>query len=159
APAGRGLLPRQRLRRRIGRTLAGAGDVEGLAVPFIGPEDLEALALDESDPRRQALRLLNPLSKEQPLLQTTLLPGLLAAARRHISRGSAARALFETGLVFRPTDKAGDPAPLLSVARPPTLEQQEELDAALPRQPWRVGGVLTGQWGPAGRGGGGAAPS
>jgi phenylalanyl-tRNA synthetase beta chain len=146
APAGRGLLPRQRLRRRIGRVLAGAGYVEVLVFPFIGPDELDALGLDESDPRRQALRLLNPLSKEQPLLQTTLLPGLLATARRNISRGFADLALFETGLVFRPTDKEGDPAPLLSVARPPTPEQQEELDAALPRQPWRVGVVLTGQW-------------
>ena len=150
APAGRGLLPRQRLRRRIGRVLAGAGYVEVLAFPFIGPDELDALGLDEADPRRQALRLLNPLSKEQPLLRTTLLPGLLATARRNISRGFADLALFETGLVFRPTDKEGDPAPLLSVAGPPTPEQQEELDAALPRQPWRVGVVLTGQWEPAG---------
>jgi phenylalanyl-tRNA synthetase beta chain len=150
APAGRGLLPRQRLRRRIGRTLAGAGYVEVLAFPFIGPDDLDALGFDESDPRRQALRLLNPLSKEQPLLRTTLLPGLLATARRNISRGFADLALFEAGLVFRPTDKEGDPAPLLGVAAPPTREQQEELDAALPRQPWRVAVVLTGQWESAG---------
>jgi phenylalanyl-tRNA synthetase beta chain len=144
APAGRGLLPRQRLRRRIGRVLAGAGYVEVLAFPFIGPDELDALGLDEADPRRrQALRLLNPLSKEQPLLRTTLLPGLLATARRNISRGFADLALFETGLVFRPTDKEGDPAPLLSVAGPPTPEQQEELDAALPRQLGR--GRATGQ--------------
>jgi phenylalanyl-tRNA synthetase beta chain len=150
APAGRGLLPRQRLRRRIGRVLAGAGYVEVLAFPFIGPDDLDALGLDESDPRRLALRLLNPLSKERPLLRTTLLPGLLATARRNISRGFADLALFETGLVFRPTDKEGDPAPLLGVAGPPTREQQEELDAALPRQPWRVAVILTGRWEPAG---------
>jgi phenylalanyl-tRNA synthetase beta chain len=150
APAGRGLTTRQRLRRRIGRALAGAGYVEVLTFPFLGQDDLDALGLDESDPRRQALRLLNPLSQEQPLLRTTLLPGLLTAARRNISRGFTDLALFETGLVFRPTDKEGDPAPLLGVTAAPTAKEMEELDAALPRQPWRVAVVLTGQWEPAG---------
>ncbi|MEO5853904.1 MAG: phenylalanine--tRNA ligase subunit beta, partial [Nocardioides sp.] len=46
APAGRGLTRTQRLRRRIGRTLAGAGYVEVISFPFIGTRDLDALGLD-----------------------------------------------------------------------------------------------------------------
>ncbi len=157
APAGRGLTPRQRIRRRIGRALAGAGYVEVLAFPFIGPADLDALGLDEDDPRRQTLRLLNPLSQEQPLLRTTLLPGLLTIARRNISRGFPDLALFETGTVFRPTDKEGDPAALLGVMSAPTAKELEELDAALPRQPWRVAVVLTERWEPDGWWGAGRA--
>ena len=49
APAGRGLTRGQRLRRRIGRTLAGAGYVEVISFPFIGDAELDALGLDAAD--------------------------------------------------------------------------------------------------------------
>lgn len=157
APAGRGYTHSQRLRRRIGRALAGAGYVEVVTYPFLGESDLDALGLDEVDPRRGALRLLNPLSQEEPFLRTTLLPGLLAVVRRNVSRGFGDLALYETGLVFRPTDKEGDPAPRLRVTAAPRPEELDSLDAALPRQPWRVAVVLTGQWEPAGWWGAGRA--
>ncbi len=157
APPGRGHSHGQRLRRRVGRALSGAGFVEVVSYPFVGEADLDALGLDEADPRRNALRLRNPLSQEEPLLRTTLLPGLLAAARRNMSRGFGDLALYETGLVFRPTDKEGDPAPRLGVAAAPRAEELAALDAALPRQPWRVAVVLTGQWEPAGWWGSGRA--
>ena len=72
------------------------------AYPFVGEADLDALGLPADDDRRHALRLANPLSDEEPLLRTTLLPGLLAALRRNVGRGSTDVALFEIGLVFRP---------------------------------------------------------
>ncbi len=75
APAGRGLTRGQRLRRRIGRTLAGAGYVEVISFPFIGTAQLDALGLDAADERRQTLRLANPMSSEEPSMTTTLLPG------------------------------------------------------------------------------------
>ncbi|OKH98334.1 phenylalanine--tRNA ligase subunit beta [Streptomyces sp. CB02923] len=142
-PAGRGLTERQRLHRRVGRALAGAGYVEALNYPFIGETVLDQLGLDEDDPRRRTVRLVNPLSDEEPLLRTTLLPGLLTALRRNDGRGSHDLALFETGLVFRPT---GDekPAVRLPVDRRPTDEEIAALDAALPEQPRRVAVVLAG---------------
>ena len=45
APAGRGLTREQQLRRRVGRTLAGAGFVEVITFPFVGPADFDALGL------------------------------------------------------------------------------------------------------------------
>ncbi|GHG67747.1 phenylalanine--tRNA ligase subunit beta [Streptomyces griseocarneus] len=142
-PAGRGLTPRQRLHRRVGRALAGAGYVEALNYPFIGEWALDHLGLEADDPRRTAVRLVNPLSDAEPLLRTTLLPGLFAALRRNDSRGEHDLALFETGLVFRPT---GDElAPVrLPVDRRPTDEEIAALDAALPRQPRRAAVVLAG---------------
>ena len=47
-----------------------------------------------------AVRLVNPIRDEEPLLRTTLLPGLLRVLGRNIGRGFADVALFETGLVF-----------------------------------------------------------
>ncbi|ONK15638.1 phenylalanine--tRNA ligase subunit beta [Streptomyces sp. MP131-18] len=142
-PAGRGLNARQRLHRRVGRALAGAGYVEALNYPFLGPGALDALGLPEGDAWRTTVRLVNPLSDEAPSLRTTLLPGLLDALRRNDGRGSHELALFETGLVFRPTGHEGAAIRLPVTARP-TDEEIAALDAALPRQPRRVAAVLAG---------------
>ena len=153
-PPGRGLTVKQRYRRRVGQALAGAGYVEVLCYPFVGEDDFDALGLPAGDPRRTALRILNPLSEEQPQLRTTLLPGLLATLRRNLGRGLTDVALFETGLVFHP--RPGAPAPpRLSAEARPSDEQLAMLEAALPDQPRHAAAVLTGErepagwWGPA----------
>ena len=143
APHGRGLTPRQRVHRRVGHALADAGYVEVLAYPFIGPADLDALAIPAEDPRRDALTVVNPISDEQPLLRTTLLPGLLAALRRNVGRGFADVSLFETGLVYQPRPGATAP-PRLPVDRRPDERELAALAAALPDQPRHVAVVLTG---------------
>ncbi|MEV6669802.1 phenylalanine--tRNA ligase subunit beta [Streptomyces sp. NPDC051162] len=142
-PAGRGLTERQRLHRRVGRALAGAGYVEAPSYPFLGDAALDQLGLEADDPRRLVVRLVNPLSDTEPALRTTLLPGLFAALRRNDGRGEHDLALFETGLVFRPTG-AERPAVRLPVDRRPTDEEIAGLDAALPRQPRRAAVVLAG---------------
>jgi phenylalanyl-tRNA synthetase beta chain len=142
-PSGRGLTARQRLHRRVGRALAGAGYVEAPNYPFIGEPVLDQLGLEADDARRRVVKLVNPLSDEEPALRTTLLPGLLGALRRNDGRGSHDLALFETGLVFRPTGEER-PAVRLPVGRRPTDEEIAGLDAALPRQPRRVAVVLAG---------------
>jgi phenylalanyl-tRNA synthetase beta chain len=142
-PAGLGLTDRQRLHRRVGRALAGAGYVEALNYPFIGSEVLDQLGLEADDPRRTLVKLVNPLSDEEPAMRTTLLPGLLGALRRNEGRGSHDLALFETGLVFRPTGRERR-AERLPVDRRPTDEEIAGIDVALPRQPRRAAVVLAG---------------
>ncbi|MFM9367777.1 phenylalanine--tRNA ligase subunit beta [Streptomyces sp. Da 82-17] len=142
-PAGLGLTERQRTHRRVGRALAGAGYVEALSYPFIGEQVFDELLLEADDPNRRVVKLVNPLSDEEPALRTTLLPGLLAALRRNDSRGSHDLALFETGTVFHPREEQRT-AVRLPVDRRPTEEELAGLDAALPYQ-WRnVAVVLTG---------------
>ncbi|WP_405740113.1 phenylalanine--tRNA ligase subunit beta [Streptomyces sp. NBC_01525] len=142
-PAGRGLTERQRLHRRVGRALAGAGYVEALNYPFMGAAVLDQLGIEAGDARRRTVTLVNPLSDEEPDLRTTLIPGLLGALRRNDGRGTHDLALFETGQVFLPT---GDekPAVRLPVDRRPTDEEIAELNAALPAQPRHAAVVLTG---------------
>ncbi|MFJ9087202.1 phenylalanine--tRNA ligase subunit beta [Streptomyces sp. NPDC102384] len=142
-PAGRGLTARQRLHRRVGRALAGAGYVEALNYPFLGEGVFDQLGLEADDARRKVVKLINPLNDEEPALRTTLLPGLLNALRRNDGRGSHDLALFETGLVFRPTGEETAPV-RLPVDRRPTDEEIAGLDAALPAQPRRAAVVLAG---------------
>jgi phenylalanyl-tRNA synthetase beta chain len=149
APAGAGLTIEQRWRRGVGRLLADVGYVEVLTYPFTSDSDSDRLMLGVDDPRRATVRVANPSSEEEPLLRATLLPGLLAALTRNVSRGATDLSLFEIGSVFR--DPAGVPAaPRPPVTRRPTAEELAGIEAALPDQPLHLGAVLCGQWEPAG---------
>src|SRR5262249_21312823 len=135
ATAGRGLTGRQRMRRTIGRALAGAGDVAGLSTPFSSATDADRLQLRPDDPRRNALRLVNPISEEEPLLRTTLLPGLLGVLTRNLGRGFSDLALFELGQVFLSRPDGQPVAPILRVDRGPTPEELATLAPPPPAHP------------------------
>ncbi|HEY6709891.1 MAG TPA: phenylalanine--tRNA ligase subunit beta [Actinomycetota bacterium] len=126
ATGGR-LTDTQRLRRQAREVLAGMGVTEVQTSPFLSQADLDRLGLPAADPRRQTLRVANPLSEEEPELRTTLLPGLAGVAARNLARGLDGVAVSELGAVFLP-----DP------------------DDVLPSEPRTLGVLLAGQ-APAGR--------
>jgi phenylalanyl-tRNA synthetase beta chain len=154
ARVGTGLTRRQQLRRRVGRALAGSGYVETLTFSFMGPKDGDSLQLAADDPRRNAIRVANPLSEEEPLLRTTILPGLLRALGRNVARGQVDLGLYEVGAVYLPPAGDRPVAPRLPVDRRPTGDQLKQLDAALPGQPAHLAVALCGErsasgwWGP-----------
>ena len=141
--AGRGLSREQRLRRRVGRALAGAGCVEVLSFPFVGTATFDALGLAGDDPLRRTVPLANPLSSEEPAYTTTLLPGVLKAAARNLGRGAPGVALFETGTVAFPVDRG--PAPIFNVDWRPSDDDLAKLFSAIPEQPQFLAVVLAGE--------------
>jgi phenylalanyl-tRNA synthetase beta chain len=154
APAGKGRTPTQRLRILIAQALACAGYVEVISSPFASDADYDRMQLPPDDVRRRAVRLANPIRDEEPLMRTTLLPGLFRVANRNAGRGFADLALFELGHAFR-IGGNGSPrgvavAPVLAVDRGPTAEEMARLDAALPDQPRLAACVVTGKIEPAG---------
>ncbi|GAA4831057.1 phenylalanine--tRNA ligase subunit beta [Actinomycetospora corticicola] len=146
---GTGLTMAQRRRRQVSHALADAGYQEVLPSPFMAPTVLDAFGLDADDPRRTAVRLANPLDADRSLMATTLLPGLLDAVVRNVSRGLRDLALFHVGQVARP-DGTPAAAPVVGTAGRPTDAEIAALLEALPAQPLRVGAVLTGAWEPKG---------
>lgn len=149
AQPGAGLTPGQRTRRSVARALAESGLVEVLSYPFVGTDQLDALGLPADDERRRAVRLVNPLSDEQPFMRTNLLVTLLDTARRNVARGAGDVSVFELGLVTRPTPGA-PAAPRLPGGVRPSDAELAAIDAAVPPQPRRVAGVLAGLREPAG---------
>ncbi len=149
APAGTGLTAGQRARRSVARALAESGLVEVLSYPFVGADQLDVLGVPADDERRRAVRLVNPLSDEQPFLRTDLLITLLDTARRNVSRGATDVAVFELGLVTRALPGA-PAAPQLPGGVRPSDAELAALDAAVPPQPRHVAGVLAGLREPAG---------
>ena len=142
--AGRGWTAEQRLHQSVSRLLAAAGFIEVLSYPFVAPDIHDLLGLPVDDPRRNALRLVNPLSDAEPELRTSLLPGLLATALRNIGRGTRDLAVFEMGLVFGALPSSTAPE-IHGIDVRPTADQIEALYAAVPAQPRHVAAVLCGE--------------
>jgi phenylalanyl-tRNA synthetase beta chain len=99
----------QRFRRALEDVLAGAGFFEAYT-----------WSLTASDPDPAALRLPEPMSGDQAVLRTTLLHGLVEAARVNVDAGNEAIRLFELARVYVPTEEQ------------------------LPDERWRLGGIAEG---------------
>ncbi len=141
---GVGRSEHDRLQRQVRRRPAELGLTEVLSYPFVGMAELDALGLATEDPRRTCVRLANPLRDEQPFMRTTLLPGLLAAARRNVSRGAETVLVYEYGQVFRDVDEVS--APVAEAGARPDAQVLEAMLSALPRQPEHLATVLCGEW-------------
>ncbi|WP_194820344.1 phenylalanine--tRNA ligase subunit beta [Nocardia sp. XZ_19_385] len=149
APAGRGLTAAQRRLRAVSRALAFSGAVEVPSPVFMSSNVFDVWGLDADDPRRNTMKVLNPLDVERADLPTTLLPGLLEVAGRNISRGARDLAIYAVAQIVQPSDntRAIDALP---VDRRPTDEQIAELNDSLPHQPMHIAVVLTGRRDPRG---------
>ncbi len=149
APAGRGLTAAQKRRRAIGKSLALNGFVEILPTPFLPAGTFDQWGLPPDDARRSTTDVMNPLESDRPQLATTLLPALLEALGRNVSRGAVDTALFAIAQVVEPTAETRA-VQRIPTDRRPTEEEVSTLDASLPRQPQHVGVVLAGLREPAG---------
>ena len=153
APAGRGLSPAQQRRRAVGTSLALAGLVEVLPTPFLPTGVFDLWGLAAGDARRTTTAVLNPLEADRPQLASTLLPALLEALSRNVSRGFGDVALFSIAQVVQPTALTRA-VELIPTHRRPTDAEIAVLNESLPHQPVHVGVVLAGlreprgHWGP-----------
>jgi phenylalanyl-tRNA synthetase beta chain len=96
------IVPRSELRALEGiriRLLA-AGLHEAINYSFFSEEALARLGLPEDDPRANPSRVANPLSRDQALMRTTLVPGLLESLETNVAQRESDVALFEVGRTF-----------------------------------------------------------
>lgn len=117
--------PRPALARRA---LVAAGLSEAITFGFTSRARVASLGLPEDDRRARPIPIRNPMSAEQAVMRTSLLPSLLAAVARNLSFGVGDVALFEVGNVFLGRDDAATAG-----------------EEGLPDEPVRVAGVMTGQ--------------
>ena len=80
----------QLIERRMRRTAAARGLDEAVTWSFISQAEADAFGGSE-------WRLANPISEEMKVMRPSLLPGLIAAARRNLDRGASSVRLFEIG--------------------------------------------------------------
>jgi phenylalanyl-tRNA synthetase beta chain len=144
APSGRGLTRGQRLRRAATQALASGGLTEVLSYPFVSDANNALFGSSDGSPV-PAIRLANALDSENGWMRTSVLPGLIDAARRNLSRGLTDLALYEVGTVFRPVAGVGYGSGPLPVGNErPSDETLAELNAGIPPQPWHAAALFVG---------------
>jgi phenylalanyl-tRNA synthetase beta chain len=106
------------LRNRIKHLMTGFGFTEVITYSFAHELSVDVLRLKKKDPRRSMIKILNPLTEDQAVMRTSLLPGLLNTVRYNISQQIKNLKIFEIGKIFIHSD-------------PPNLPQEPEILTAL----------------------------
>ncbi|KJS02624.1 MAG: phenylalanyl-tRNA synthetase subunit beta [Peptococcaceae bacterium BRH_c4a] len=95
--------PRQAFEVHVKNCLASLGLDEVVTYSFTGPSTLDRAALPPESSLRNVIHLQNPLSEEQSVMRTMMLPGILEVLQRNASRRINDLAVFEVGKVFLPS--------------------------------------------------------
>ena len=80
----------QLIERQVRRTAAARGLDEAVTWTFISEKEAEAFGGSD-------WKVANPISEEMKVMRPSLIPGLVAAARRNLDRGASSIRLFEIG--------------------------------------------------------------
>jgi phenylalanyl-tRNA synthetase beta chain len=94
--------PRLELSERLRDLLVGCGLQEVITYSLVGERVLGRFAADGSGRPAPALRLANPMTRDQAVLRTTLRGSVLACAAEARRAEEAGQALFEIGRVYLP---------------------------------------------------------
>ena len=87
-------------RHTLKTIMTGFGFDEAINYSFMDTADCDRLLLDEQDYRRKLVTILNPLTEDQSVMRTLMVPGLLTSAQRNLAQQTRTSRLFEIGKVF-----------------------------------------------------------
>ncbi len=87
---------------KIKSYLTGEGLFEAITFAFMNKNVFDSFLVSEGNKLREAIPLKNPLSEEQGILRTTLLPNLLDVVKYNLNRHQEDISIFEMGKTFRP---------------------------------------------------------
>lgn len=139
APPGRGLTRRQKMRRAVMNQLSATGHVEVLTYPFLTAEQNSYFSEENSI----RVVLANAMQEDVNEMRLTMLPGLIDAAKRNVSRTLTDLAIYELGLVFNPA-KSSKAVSLPSGTVLPSAKDLQLLHESVPQQPLYLGALFVG---------------
>lgn len=87
-------------RQAVRKAFMGLGFNEAINYSFIREDAVDRLRFAEDDERRNLVYILNPISEDQKVMRTSLIPGLLTNAVKNISVQERTVRLFEVGATF-----------------------------------------------------------
>lgn len=85
------------------------GYSEAINYSFASEKHADMLGLAADDDRRKITRLLNPLTEDQSVMRSMILPGLLDNVRHNLNHQNTDVSLFEVGKVFFQQQDKGQP--------------------------------------------------
>ncbi len=106
-----GYTPEQAAERRLGETCRANGYDSIITYSFYSPAGWDMIRLPENDPRRDAIRILNPLGEDTSCMRTTTLPSVLEVLARNWNFRNKAVRIYEFAKVYkkRPDGMADEP--------------------------------------------------
>jgi phenylalanyl-tRNA synthetase beta chain len=87
-------------RNRIKHLMIGFGFSEVINYSFINRDACDLLGLPADDFRRKKVKILNPLTEDQTVMRTSLIPGLLGTMHHNHTQQEKNLKLFEIGKIF-----------------------------------------------------------
>jgi phenylalanyl-tRNA synthetase beta chain len=88
------------LRQRIRQLMTGFGFRETINYSFMHKQSGDRLRLKPDDPRRKLVDILNPLTEDQAVMRTSLVPGLLQTLHYNFFQQIKNLKIFEIGKIF-----------------------------------------------------------
>ena len=88
------------IRDALRTLLIGFGFAETINYSFISARAGLQLGLPEDDPRRAVVEIRNPLTEDQNVMRTSLVPGLIETAVRNLAQQTKDIKIFEIGKTF-----------------------------------------------------------
>ena len=98
-----GLTAEQQAERRVHQILSGAGLSEAWTPSLVAPKDIDTLGLPADHPARKMVVLAHPMTEDQSVLRTTLLPSLLRSVARNVAQRAPGVALYEIARIYEPS--------------------------------------------------------
>jgi len=89
---------------RVRALLNGYGYSEVITYSFVSPSSADLLAFRPDDFRRRMLKIMNPLTEDQSVMRTALVPSLLKTMLDNANAGTVDLKIFEIGKVFHPRE-------------------------------------------------------
>jgi phenylalanyl-tRNA synthetase beta chain len=88
------------LRHRMRQLMIGFGFRETVNYSFMHRQSADRLRLKPDDPRRKLVDILNPLTEDQAVMRTSLVPGLLQTVHFNFFQQTKNLKIFEIGKIF-----------------------------------------------------------
>jgi phenylalanyl-tRNA synthetase beta chain len=88
------------IRNQIKNLMAGLGFAETINYSFVRKESCDYLRLGPDAPERNVVQILNPLTDDQSVMRTNMVPGLLETMARNISKQVQDIKIFEIGKCY-----------------------------------------------------------
>jgi len=118
------------------------GLCEVVSRSLVSPEYYNELDITVSTELKETVEIANPLSREQSLLRTSLLPGLISILKWNLNHGVTDTKIFEIGRVFFPEKRMPEEKRIVAGALVGTQEEQYWEDSSKAIDFYYVKGIV-----------------
>nr|WP_320050765.1 phenylalanine--tRNA ligase subunit beta [uncultured Desulfuromonas sp.] len=111
---------------QLRNALVAQGGREIINYSFVSPTAWDKIQLADDDERRSNVRILNPLTEDQSVMRTSLVPGMLEVVSRNLAYRSDDLRLFELRPVFQVVEGQEQPCEIVNLCAALTGRREKQ---------------------------------